>query len=108
MKNGLRAAHDVIIPVDTGYFSLHGLTQQLTTIEMLSERYHRQPAVRLVIAPEERSNGVDRVDECHSHVRLAEVAPVDAVGTADRAALGPLTSEIRNVVARMPDRADSA
>ena len=32
MKNGLRVADEVIIPVDTGYFSLHGLTQQLALV----------------------------------------------------------------------------
>ncbi len=32
-KNALRAAGEVIIPVDTGYFSLQGLTKQLETIE---------------------------------------------------------------------------
>lgn len=31
--NALRAAGEVIIPVDTGYFSLQGLTKQLETIE---------------------------------------------------------------------------
>lgn len=48
MKNGLRAADEVIIPVDTGYFSLHGLTQQLGAIDLLSERYGRKPAVRVL------------------------------------------------------------
>jgi chromosome partitioning protein len=33
--NALQAASEVIIPVDTGYFSLQGLTKQLETIEML-------------------------------------------------------------------------
>jgi chromosome partitioning protein len=32
-RNALRAAGEVIIPVDTGYFSLQGLTKQLETIE---------------------------------------------------------------------------
>ncbi len=36
MKNGLRAADEIIIPVDTGYFSLHGLTRQLASIEEMS------------------------------------------------------------------------
>ena len=48
MKNGLLAADDVIIPVDTGYFSLHGLTQQLATIEQISERNGRSPSVRVL------------------------------------------------------------
>ena len=48
MKNGLRAADEVVIPVDTGYFSLHGLTQQLASIDQLSERYQRRPLVRVL------------------------------------------------------------
>jgi len=48
MRNGLRAADEVIIPVDTGYFSLHGLTQQLATIERLCERGGTSPAVRVL------------------------------------------------------------
>lgn len=36
MKNGMRAATEIIVPVDTGYFSLHGLTRQLSSIEELS------------------------------------------------------------------------
>lgn len=36
--NALRACDDVIIPVDTGYFSLQGLTKQLETIDHLAER----------------------------------------------------------------------
>jgi len=48
MKNGLRAADEVIIPVDTGYFSLYGLTQQLATIDQLSERTGVHPRVRVL------------------------------------------------------------
>lgn len=48
MKNGLRAATEVIIPVDTGYFSLHGLTRQLATIEELGQRNGSKPAVRVL------------------------------------------------------------
>lgn len=48
MKSGLRAADEVIIPVDTGYFSLYGLTQQLATIEQLGERTGVSPRVRVL------------------------------------------------------------
>jgi len=48
MKNGLRAAQEVIIPVDTGYFSLHGLTRQLATIEQISERNGVKPVMRIL------------------------------------------------------------
>ncbi len=48
MRNGLRAADEIIVPVDTGYFSLHGLTKQLATIEQLTERFGRSAAVRIL------------------------------------------------------------
>jgi chromosome partitioning protein len=36
--NALRAATDVIVPVETGYFSLHGLSKQLDTISVLCKQ----------------------------------------------------------------------
>lgn len=48
MRNGLFAAHEVVIPIDTGYFSLHGLTQQLASVEEVSERSGRKPSVRIL------------------------------------------------------------
>jgi chromosome partitioning protein len=33
--NAIRAATDVIVPVETGYFSLHGLSRQLETLNVL-------------------------------------------------------------------------
>lgn len=48
MKNALLAAHEVIIPVDTGYFSLHGLTHQLGTIDDICGRNGSKPNVRIV------------------------------------------------------------
>lgn len=48
MRNGLLAADEVIIPVDTGYFSLHGLTQQLATVEQLAERGGTKPTIRIL------------------------------------------------------------
>lgn len=36
--NALRAASDVIVPVETGYFSLHGLSRQLETLGILCRR----------------------------------------------------------------------
>lgn len=40
--NALRAANDVIVPVDTGYFSLHGLSRQLETLDVLCKQCHQQ------------------------------------------------------------------
>ena len=36
--NALRAASDVIVPVETGYFALHGLSRQLETLSILCKR----------------------------------------------------------------------
>lgn len=47
-QNALRAATDVIIPVDTGYFSLHGLTRQLDTIESMYRGRHKPPRLRIL------------------------------------------------------------
>ena len=48
MRNGLRAADEVTIPVDTGYFSLHGLGQQMATMEKFAERNGSKPVVRIL------------------------------------------------------------
>ncbi len=48
MRNGLCAADDVIIPVDTGYFSLHGLTQQLACVDQICDGADRKPTVRIL------------------------------------------------------------
>lgn len=48
MKNGLFAADEVIIPVDTGYFSLHGLTRQLESLEQLAEKFGRKTSIRVL------------------------------------------------------------
>lgn len=36
--NALRAATDVVVPVEMGYFSLHGLSKQLDTLNALSQQ----------------------------------------------------------------------
>lgn len=46
-RNALTAATDVIIPVDTGYFSLYGLAQQLRTLRELPDG-GRQRRVRVL------------------------------------------------------------
>ncbi len=40
--NALRAASDVIVPVEMGYFSLHGLSRQLETLTVLSRQCQQQ------------------------------------------------------------------
>ena len=39
--NAIRAASDVIVPVETGYFSLHGLSKQLDTLNVLCRQCER-------------------------------------------------------------------
>jgi len=46
--NALRAATDVIVPVETGYFSLHGLSKQLETISILCERCNHKLNVKVL------------------------------------------------------------
>jgi chromosome partitioning protein len=46
--NALRAATDVLVPVETGYFALHGLSKQLETLSILCSRCNQQINVRVL------------------------------------------------------------
>ncbi len=46
--NALRAADEVIVPVETGYFALHGLSRQLETLSMLCRRCSQKVDVRVL------------------------------------------------------------
>ncbi len=46
--NALRAADEVIIPVETGYFSLHGLQRQLETLDVLKEQCQQDVAIHIL------------------------------------------------------------
>jgi len=46
--NALRAATDVIVPVETGYFALHGLSRQLETLSILCKRCNQRVDVRVL------------------------------------------------------------
>ena len=46
--NALRAATDVIVPVETGYFALHGLSKQLETLSILCNRCSQHVEVRVL------------------------------------------------------------
>jgi chromosome partitioning protein len=46
--NALRAATDVVVPVETGYFALHGLSKQLETLSILCERCQQEVSVRVL------------------------------------------------------------
>jgi chromosome partitioning protein len=46
--SALRAATDVIVPVETGYFALHGLSKQLETLSILCKRCNQQVNVNVL------------------------------------------------------------
>lgn len=46
--NALMAATDVIVPVETGYFALHGLSKQLETLSILRRRCEQQVNVKVL------------------------------------------------------------
>ena len=46
--NALRAATDVVVPVETGYFAMQGLSRQLETLSILSERCSHKISVRVL------------------------------------------------------------
>ncbi len=47
-QSALAAADEIIVPVDTGYFSLHGLSKQLDTIREIRAETGRHLTVRIV------------------------------------------------------------
>jgi chromosome partitioning protein len=46
--NALMASSDVIVPVETGYFALHGLSKQLETLSILGRRCEQQVKVKVL------------------------------------------------------------
>jgi chromosome partitioning protein len=46
--NALRACDEVIVPVETGFFSLHGLTKMMETLEVLKEKCGHDLAIRVL------------------------------------------------------------
>lgn len=46
--NALRACHEAIVPVETGFFSLHGLTKMLETLDLMREKCHRDIQIRIL------------------------------------------------------------
>jgi len=46
--NALRASSGVIIPVETGYFSLHGLQKQLETLELLEQQCSQELIIKIL------------------------------------------------------------
>jgi chromosome partitioning protein len=46
--NALRSATDVVVPVETGYFALHGLSKQLETLSVLCRRTNHDIDVKVL------------------------------------------------------------
>jgi chromosome partitioning protein len=46
--NALRACDEVIVPVETGFFSLHGLTRMMETLEVLRDQCGKDIQVRVL------------------------------------------------------------
>jgi len=46
--NALRACDEVIVPVETGFFSLHGLTKMMETLEMMKDRCANEINIRVL------------------------------------------------------------
>jgi chromosome partitioning protein len=46
--NALRACDECIVPVETGFFSLHGLAKQMETLQVLKEQCERDVLIRVL------------------------------------------------------------
>src|SRR5437870_3320136 len=46
--NALRACDEVLVPVETGFFSLHGLAKVMETLELLKERCNKDVLIRVL------------------------------------------------------------
>src|SRR5688572_5506270 len=46
--NALRACDEVVVPVETGYFSLHGLAKMMETLEELREQCDQEIVIRVL------------------------------------------------------------
>src|SRR5205814_1128765 len=46
--NALRACDEVIVPVETGFFSLHGLAKMMETLEMMKQRCASDILIRVL------------------------------------------------------------
>ena len=46
--NALRACDEAIVPVETGYFSLHGLAKMMETLELLRDKCDKEILIRVL------------------------------------------------------------
>lgn len=75
--NALVAADEVLIPVETGFFSLHGATKQVNTIKSVAKRLGVQPTYRLLPTMHDPASVLarDLLDELRRRFQ-GRVAPV--------------------------------
>ncbi|MDI1289790.1 MAG: AAA family ATPase [bacterium] len=65
--NSLACADTVLIPVETGFFSLQGATRQVATVKAVAKRLERSPSIWLLPTIHEEHNAIanDLLDEMH-------------------------------------------
>jgi chromosome partitioning protein len=87
--NALRAADEILVPVETGFFSMHGLTKLLETVALINTEYAQGAVVRVLptmyeyrhriareILTEIRKHFADRITRTviRMNIRLCEAA----------------------------------
>ncbi len=65
--NALACADTILIPVETGFFSLQGATRQVATVKTIAKRLDRAPSVWLLPTIHDEHNAIanDLLDEMH-------------------------------------------
>lgn len=65
--NSLACADTVLIPVETGFFSLQGATRQVATVKTVAKRLERSPSIWLLPTIHDEHNAIanDLLDEMH-------------------------------------------
>ena len=124
--NALRAATDVIVPVETGYFSLHGLSKQLETLAILCQRCNQNVNVRVLasmydirtkmareILSELRTHFGDKMFKTvvNFNTKLKEAASFgQPIGEYDPASKGhnDFQTLVKEILQAQPDKAASA
>jgi chromosome partitioning protein len=99
--NALRAADEVLVPVETGFFALKGADKQVATIERLVERVGKPLPYRLVPTLFDAGRAVDR--DVLDSLRRRHGERVAPVAIAARDALREAASRGQSVVEYAPE-----
>lgn len=95
--NGLTAASEVIIPVDSSYYSLHGLGKLLDTIQIIEENADHRLFIRILATNVDRrtnfSNGVVETLRSHFPDRCFETVIHNCTRLREAASYGKPISE---------------